>query len=84
MSAPYLYAKVVVHLENLQNLFFVLRLLVQSGHDSHADLLTVSFEMVSTALIFWTHMDRLSGLHGDYEWLVRSLYLCISSLVGNS
>lgn len=70
IPATLLYGKVVVHLENLQNLFFVLRLLVQRGHDSHADLLSVSFEMVSTALIFWTHMDRLAGLHSDYEWLV--------------
>lgn len=75
VSAPLLYGKVVVHLENLQNLFFVLRLLVQRGHDSHADLFSVSFEMISTALIFWTHMDRLAGLQSDYEWLVSLSYL---------
>lgn len=67
----HLYAKVVVQLESLQIIFFVLRLLVQKGHDN-ADLLSISFEMVSTALIFWTHMDRLAGLHGDFEWLVSS------------
>lgn len=72
VPAPTLYTKVVVHIEYLQNLFFVNRLLVQHGHDSQGDLLGVSFEMVSTTLIFWTHMDRLAGLHGDFEWLVRA------------
>lgn len=76
VSPPCLYAKMVVHLERLQNIFFVLRLLVQRGHaDSHADLLGISFEMVSTALVFWTHMDRLAGLHDDYEWLVRQVWV---------
>lgn len=71
VPGPTLYTKVVVQLEHLQNLFFVDRLLVQRGHSHQADLLRISFEMVSTTLIFWTHMDRLAGLHGDFEWLVR-------------
>lgn len=70
VAGPTLYVKLLVHLEHFQNLFFVARLLVQRGHNSHADLLSLSFEMVSTTLIFWTHMDRLAGLHGDFEWLV--------------
>ncbi|KAF3764189.1 hypothetical protein M406DRAFT_330540 [Cryphonectria parasitica EP155] len=61
VSGPVLYTKVLVHLENLQNLFFIDRMLVQRGHASHADLLSVSFEMVATTLVFWTHMDRLAG-----------------------
>lgn len=66
-----LYAKILVHLEHLQNLFFVLRLLVKRGHNSsHAELVGVSFEMVVVTLVFWTHMDRLSGLHGDVESVV--------------
>lgn len=71
IPGPALYAKVLVHLEHLQNMFFLARLLAQRNHNSQADLLSVSFEMVSTTLVFWTHMDRLQGLHSDFEWLVR-------------
>lgn len=67
-------------LEHLQNLFFITRLLVQWGHDSNAELLNVSFEMVSVTLVFWTHMDRLAGLHGDFEWLV-SFAISLTSLL---
>jgi hypothetical protein len=66
-----LYTRLVLRVEYLQNIFFAERLLIQHGHDGHADLLAVSLEMVSLTLLFWTHMDRLVGLHGDYEWLVR-------------
>ena len=65
-----LFTRVMVLLEHLQNLFCLDRLLLQRGHESHADLLAVSFELVSMTLIFWRHMDRLAGLHGDYDWLV--------------
>lgn len=72
ISAPDIYIRILVRLEHLQNLFFITRLLVQWGHDSNAELLNVSFEMVSVTLVFWTHMDRLAGLHGDFEWLVMA------------
>lgn len=72
MPAPDIYITILVRLEHLQNLFFITRLLVQWGHDSNAELLSVSFEMVSVTLVFWTHMDRLAGLHGDFEWLVSN------------
>ena len=70
IPAADIYIKILVRLEHLQNLFLITRLLVQWGHDSNAELLNVSFEMVSVTLVFWTHMDRLAGLHGDFEWLV--------------
>lgn len=60
----------MIHLEHLQNLFFIARLLIKWGYSNQAELLEVSFEMVAVALVFWTHMDRLAGLHGDFEWLV--------------
>lgn len=72
VPAPDIYIRILVLLEHLQNLFFITRLLVQWGHDSNAELLNVSFEMVSVTLVFWTHMDRLAGLHGDFEWLVMA------------
>lgn len=80
ISGSTLYTKLVIYLEHLQNLFFIARLLVQRGHDSHADLMRVSFEMVSGTLIFWTHMDRLArGVHVDCEWLVCCPFSCSST-----
>lgn len=67
-----LYIRLIVYLEHLQNMFFIERLLVKRGHDDGA-LLAVSFEMVSKTLLFWTNMDRLSVMNGDFEWLVRTL-----------
>ncbi|KAJ4214343.1 hypothetical protein NW759_010361 [Fusarium solani] len=66
------YSRLQVHLEHLQNHFFIYRLLIQQGHDSQADLVAVSFEMVSLALLFWTHLDRLPWIVTDLEWLVMA------------
>ncbi|KAM6510215.1 hypothetical protein FALCPG4_017841 [Fusarium falciforme] len=66
------YSRLQVHLEHLQNHFFIYRLLIQQGHDSQADLVAVSFEMVSLALLFWTHLDRLPWIVRDLEWLVMA------------
>ncbi|KAE9582822.1 Trichosetin biosynthesis cluster transcription factor TF23 [Colletotrichum fructicola] len=66
-----LYIRLIVYLEHLQNMFFIERLLVKRGHDDGA-LLAVSFEMVSKTLLFWTNMDRLSVMNGDFEWLVMA------------
>lgn len=70
VEASKLYAKILVHLEHLQNLFFIARLLIKWGYSGHAELLKVSFEMVAVSLMFWTHRDRLAGLHGGFGWLV--------------
>ena len=68
------YAKVLVRLEHLQNMFFVERLLAQRRAPNHRslDLLSVSVDMVALTLIFWTHKNRLYEMHGDFEWLVMS------------
>lgn len=74
-TPPILYTKLLVRLEQLQNLFFIERLCQKIGHE-HApsvELLNVSLEMVSLTLIFWTHQDQLSGFQSDFEWLVMSL-----------
>ncbi|KAK2032885.1 fungal-specific transcription factor domain-containing protein [Colletotrichum zoysiae] len=63
--------RLIVHLEHLQNMFFIERLLAKRGHDDGA-LLSVSFEMVSKTLMFWTNMDRLLCAHSDFEWLVMA------------
>ncbi|KAL2883948.1 hypothetical protein SGCOL_000586 [Colletotrichum sp. CLE4] len=66
-----LYTRLIMKLEHLQNMFFIQRLLAKRGHDDGA-LLSVSFEMVSKTLMFWTNMDRLSCMNGDFEWLVMA------------
>ncbi|CCF47818.1 hypothetical protein CH063_16048 [Colletotrichum higginsianum] len=71
LDVPLLYVRLIVHLEHLQNMFFIERLLAKRGHDDGA-LLSVSFEMVSKTLMFWTNMDRLSCMNGDFEWLVMA------------
>ncbi|GKT96141.1 fungal specific transcription factor [Colletotrichum tofieldiae] len=71
LDVSLLYVRLIVHLEHLQNMFFIERLLAKRGHDDGA-LLSVSFEMVSKTLMFWTNMDRLSCMNGDFEWLVMA------------
>ncbi|KAF6818327.1 fungal specific transcription factor [Colletotrichum sojae] len=71
MDVSVLYVRLIVRLEHLQNMFFIERLLAKRGHDDGA-LLAVSYEMVSTTLMFWTNMDRLSVMNGDFEWLVMA------------
>ncbi|UQC83263.1 fungal specific transcription factor domain-containing protein [Colletotrichum lupini] len=66
-----LYTRLIMKLEHLQNMFFIERLLAKRGHDD-GTLLSVSFEMVSKTLMFWTNMDRLSCMNGDFEWLVMA------------
>lgn len=66
-----MYARLLVQLEHLQNVFFAERLMLRYGQVDEGDLLLTSFEMVSLTLIFWTHKDRLAGVRGDFEWLVR-------------
>lgn len=70
ISGPELYAKLLVHLEHLLNLFFIERLInkVDNVVLSTA-LVQASLDIVSVTLIFWTHKDRLTGLHANYEWL---------------
>ncbi|WYZ39219.1 hypothetical protein EsH8_III_001133 [Colletotrichum jinshuiense] len=71
LEVSMLYVRLIVHLEHLQNMFFIERLLAKRGHDDGA-LLSISFEMVSKTLMFWTNMDRLSCVNGDFEWLVMA------------
>lgn len=70
-SAETLYIRLLIHLEHLQNLFFIERLRCRSDYMANGDLLQASFDMVSTAVMFWTNMDRLSVIHHKLMWLVR-------------
>lgn len=66
-----LYAKLLVELEHLVNLFFIERLLNKMQNVTlSAHLVQISLKIVSATLIFWTHKERMLGLHEDFEWLV--------------
>jgi hypothetical protein len=71
ISGPMLYAKLLIQLEHLLNLFFIERLLNKVENVTlSTSLVQLSLEIVSLTLIFWTHKDKMTGLHDDYEWLV--------------
>lgn len=65
-----IYARILVRLQHLQNLFFAERLLLRLGRVDDSRLLLISFEMVTLTLVFWTHQDRFAGVRRDFEWLV--------------
>lgn len=69
-SGPTLYAKILIQLEYLQNVFLIERLLCRADNATLSlALLQVSAQLVSTTLIFWTHRDRVIGMY-DCEWIV--------------
>ncbi|TGJ82445.1 hypothetical protein E0Z10_g6322 [Xylaria hypoxylon] len=69
-----LYWKLLMRLEHLLNVFFIERLLLKHGH-AQSELLSVSFDMITYTLPFWTHQDTLLPLRGDCEWLVSDALL---------
>jgi hypothetical protein len=73
-----LYWKLLMRLEHLLNLFFIERLLLKLGH-APSELLSVSFDMITYTLPFWTHQDTLRPLRGDCEWLVSGAHSPLSS-----
>lgn len=82
MDVTVLYAKIMLRLEHLQNVFLIERLLKKVGHPDPSDaLLQASVEIVSITSALWTHRDRLCGQHRDFEWIV-SLYF--SPFVSNN
>ncbi|KAI0202929.1 hypothetical protein F4808DRAFT_420255 [Astrocystis sublimbata] len=66
-----LYWKLLMRLDHLLNVFFLERLLLKHGH-TQSELLSVSFEMITYTLPFWTHQDTLLPLRGDCEWLIMA------------
>ncbi|KAH8896199.1 hypothetical protein GQ53DRAFT_792147 [Thozetella sp. PMI_491] len=61
-----LVGRIVSHLDHLINLLLIERFLSRHGYDSNSDLLSVSFEMLSTTLWMWTHRDNLPSVHMSY------------------
>ncbi|KAF5135164.1 hypothetical protein E5D57_005808 [Metarhizium anisopliae] len=66
------YARLIIKLEHLQNLFVVERLLSRRGHRDEGELLATSFELVSRTLLFWTNKDRFGMARADFAWLVMA------------
>ncbi|KAI1367715.1 hypothetical protein F5Y08DRAFT_51237 [Xylaria arbuscula] len=64
-----LYWKLLMRLEHLLNMFFIERLLIKIGHPQ-SEILSISFDMITYTLPFWTHQDTLLPLRNDCEWLV--------------
>lgn len=68
-----LYPKLLVQLEHLQSILFIERLSLRHGKVDRADIIAVSFDMVSYTLPLWTNHDRLAHVRDDCEWLVSPL-----------
>lgn len=94
VSGRDLYARLLVWLEHLQNLFFIERLL--SKQDEASDdgapsrLFAISLEMVTLAHLFWTHQNRLKTVEDCVEWTTASFaapaggVLCMELLRGTA
>lgn len=74
ISSQTLHVRLLMLLEHLQNMFFIERLLHRCGSANNRELLSVSFEMTSTTMLFWTNMDGLGMLCEDFKWLVSKLH----------
>lgn len=66
------FARILLHLEHLQNLFFIERLQVKQNTSEDGALLLISCKMTATVLEFWVNKSRLSELYDeqDFLWLV--------------
>ncbi|KAL6887327.1 N-terminal binuclear Zn cluster-containing/DNA binding domain-containing protein [Trichoderma longibrachiatum] len=67
-----IFARLLLQLEQLQNFFFVDRLLLKHGELDDGGLLLIAFQLVSLTLLFWTHKDRFAPFRNDFEWLVMA------------
>lgn len=71
ISSWALYSRLLTRLEHLQNLFLLERMLIKHSHVNAQELIDISREMLGLTSGIWKERDRLAGLHGDFEWLVR-------------
>jgi metal-dependent hydrolase (beta-lactamase superfamily II) len=72
LDTPTVYMKLYLHLEHMQNLFFVNKLLLRHGHVDHGDLLICSYELVALTVKFWAHKDRFGDayIRRNFDWFV--------------
>ncbi|XWW97678.1 hypothetical protein V2A60_005664 [Cordyceps javanica] len=69
-----LYMKILTHLEHLQNLFFIDRLLIRCRYAIRDNLLETSLALANLALHLWIHKDQFTGtiLQRSFEWIMLS------------
>ena len=70
-----IFARIIVQLDHLQNVFLIERLLVRRhGHAFSDDgsLLVTSYQLVCLTLTFWLRMDRFAKFRKDFQWLVMA------------
>ncbi|KAL7948702.1 N-terminal binuclear Zn cluster-containing/DNA binding domain-containing protein [Trichoderma barbatum] len=65
-------ARILLKLEQLQNLFLIERMLSKHGEVDEGGMLLTAFQLVSLTLLFWTHKDRFAPMRNDFEWLVMA------------
>lgn len=73
------YIKIITHLEHLQNLFFIDRLLIRYGCAVRDTLLETSLALAGLTLHFWTHKDQFADaiMQRSFEWMVSSATLIL-------
>ncbi|KAL7944055.1 fungal-specific transcription factor domain-containing protein [Trichoderma barbatum] len=91
VSGKDLFAKLLIWLEHLQNLFFIERLLSkEDSEEAGSRLFEISLEMVTLAHLFWTHQNRLRTVEDCVEWTTASFaapaggILCMELLRGKA
>ncbi|OPB46359.1 Zn2Cys6 transcriptional regulator [Trichoderma guizhouense] len=91
VSGKDLYARLLIWLEHLQNLFFIERLLSkEDSEEAGSRLFEISLEMVTLAHLFWTHQNRLKTVEDCVEWTTASFaapaggILCMELLRGKA
>ncbi|KAJ3497072.1 hypothetical protein NLG97_g2177 [Lecanicillium saksenae] len=69
-----LYMKIITHLEHLQNIFFIDRLLIRGGYGIRDNLLETSLTLSTLTLHFWIHKDQFADamIRRNLEWLMLS------------
>lgn len=72
IQGPILYARTLVRLEFLQNMFLIERLLLKYGQGNMQELIEISRDMLDITLNCWKHRDRFFGMISDFEWIVSS------------
>lgn len=72
LTGQMFHVRLLMQLEHLQNLFFIERLLNRQDCSNKRDLLSVSYEMTATTLLYWTDSDSLGALCEDFKWLVSA------------
>ncbi|KAM3544110.1 hypothetical protein ARSEF1564_002977 [Beauveria bassiana] len=69
-----LYMKILTHLEHLQNLFFIDRLLIRCGYAIRDNLLENSLALAGLALHLWIHKDQFADavVQRSFDWIMLS------------